>query len=68
MKDRRRRLEGGEWEPIKILLENLAYIPKLTQNSSLLTCPRPTSYRQAIGLRNRLGTTPGTRNGASKTM
>jgi hypothetical protein len=30
LKDRRRRPEGrGEWEPIKILLENLAYIPIL---------------------------------------
>jgi hypothetical protein len=44
---------GGEWEPIKILLENLTYIPKSTQNSSLLTWPRPPSYRQAIGLSNR---------------
>jgi hypothetical protein len=23
-------IRGGEWEPIRILLENLAYIPKLT--------------------------------------
>jgi hypothetical protein len=30
LKDRRRRPEGrGEWESIKILLENLAYIPIL---------------------------------------
>jgi hypothetical protein len=31
IKDRRRRPEGDEWEPIKILLENLAYIPKSTK-------------------------------------
>jgi hypothetical protein len=27
MKDRRRRPEGGEWEPIKILMQELAYVP-----------------------------------------
>jgi hypothetical protein len=48
-----RRPEGGEWESIKILLENLAYIPKSTRNPSLLTRSRPPSYRQAINLRNR---------------
>jgi hypothetical protein len=45
LKDRKRRPEGGEWEPIKILLENLAYISKSTQNPSLPTRPRPPSYR-----------------------
>jgi hypothetical protein len=56
VKDRRgdQRGGGGEWEPIKILLENLAYIPKSTRNPSLLTRPRPPSYRQAIDLRNRV--------------
>jgi hypothetical protein len=53
LKDRRRRPEGGEWEPIKIPRGNLAYIPKSTRIPSLLTRPRPSSYRRAIGLRNR---------------
>jgi hypothetical protein len=53
MKDRRRRPEGGEWEPIKIPYWNLAYILKLTRCSSLLRRLRPHSCRQAIGLRNR---------------
>jgi hypothetical protein len=35
---------GGEWEPIEILYENLAYVPNQTQRSSLLTRPRPLSY------------------------
>jgi hypothetical protein len=52
VKDRRWRPEGGEWEPIKIPHRNLAYVPKLTRNRSLLTRSRPSSYRQAIGLRN----------------
>jgi hypothetical protein len=25
--DRRRRPEGGEWEPIKILMQELTYVP-----------------------------------------
>jgi hypothetical protein len=49
----RGRPEGGEWEPIKILLENLAYIPNPSRNPSLLALPRPPSYRLAIGPRNR---------------
>jgi hypothetical protein len=44
---------GGEWEPIKISRRNLAYVPKTIRNPSLLTRPRPPSYRQAIDLRNR---------------
>jgi hypothetical protein len=36
--------KGGEWEPIKSLYENLAYVPKQTQHSSLLTWLRPRSY------------------------
>jgi hypothetical protein len=43
---------GGEWEPIKIPQRNLAYVPKSTQSRSLLTRLRPSSYRQAISLRN----------------
>jgi hypothetical protein len=27
MKDRRRRPEEGEWEPIKIFMQELAYVP-----------------------------------------
>jgi hypothetical protein len=49
----RGRPEGGEWEPIKILLENLAYIPNPSRNPSLLALSRPPSYRLAIGPRNR---------------
>jgi hypothetical protein len=49
----RRRSEGGEWEPIKILLENLAYIPNPSRNPSLLARLRPPSYRLAIGPQNR---------------
>jgi hypothetical protein len=67
VKDRRRRSERGEWVPIKILLENLAYVPKSTRNPSLLTRPRPTSYRQAIGLRSRAITATKARKGANKT-
>jgi hypothetical protein len=66
LKDRRRRSEGGEWEPIKILLESLAYISKLTQRPSLLTRPRPHSYNKAIGPRNRARNMMETQNGASK--
>jgi hypothetical protein len=55
LKDRRRRPEGGEWEPIKIPHWNLAYVPKSTINCSLLTRSRPSSYRPAIGLRNWAG-------------
>jgi hypothetical protein len=53
MKDRRRQPDGGEWEPIKIPIRNLAYILKSTQSPFLLTRPRPPSYRQAISLQNR---------------
>jgi hypothetical protein len=52
---------GGEWEPIKILLQNLAYIPNRTRRTSLLARPRPASYQLAIGpqnhARNRSGNT-----------
>jgi hypothetical protein len=36
LKDQIRRSEGDEWEPIKILQENLAYVPNQTQRASLL--------------------------------
>jgi hypothetical protein len=45
---------GGEYEPIKILYENLAYVPNLTQRASLLPRSRPHSYRQSIGPWNRV--------------
>jgi hypothetical protein len=52
---------GGEWEPIKIPRGNLVYIPNRTRRPSLLTQPRPHSYRKAIGpqnwVRNRSGNT-----------
>jgi hypothetical protein len=67
VKDQRRRLEGGEWEPIKIPRRNLAYIPKSTRRPSLLTRPRPHSYSKAIGLQNWVRNRSGTLNGASKT-
>jgi hypothetical protein len=67
VKDRRRRPEGGEWEPVKIPLRNLAYIPKSTRCPSLLTRSRPHSYSRATGLRNRFGTTTEIWNGTSKT-
>jgi hypothetical protein len=54
LKDRRRRPEGGEWEPIKIPHGNSAYIPKSTRRPCLLSRPRLHSYRKAIGLRNRI--------------
>jgi hypothetical protein len=47
-----RRSEGGECEPIKILLKNLTYVPSQTQHTSLLTRSRPHSYRKAIVPRN----------------
>jgi hypothetical protein len=66
MKDRRRRPEEGKWKPIKIPHSNLTYIPKLTQRPSLLNRPRPYSYRRAIALGTRLGTTAETWIDASK--
>jgi hypothetical protein len=56
LKDRRRRPEGGggEWEQIKIPQGTLAYIPKSTRHTSLLTQPRPHIYSITISLRNRV--------------
>jgi hypothetical protein len=53
LKDGIRRLEGGEWESIKIPQGNSAYVPNQTQRASLLTRPRPHSYRKANGTQNR---------------
>jgi hypothetical protein len=52
-----RRTEDGDQREVngsqsKFLQWNLAYIPKSTRTLSLVTRPRPPSYRQAIGLRN----------------
>jgi hypothetical protein len=49
MKDRRRRSAECEWESIKILLENLAYIPKSTRRPSLLTLSKLRGYGTTIG-------------------
>ena len=48
MKDRSRRPEGGEWEPIKISskFKSSAYIPKSPKPSSVLTKVW-SSYRKA---------------------
>jgi hypothetical protein len=54
VKDWRRRPEGGEWEPIKILRGNLVYILESTRRPSLLTRPRSYNYNDAIGPRNRV--------------
>jgi hypothetical protein len=40
---------GGEWEPIKISLRNLAYIPNSTRHPSLLTQSRPHNYSKTVG-------------------
>jgi hypothetical protein len=53
LKDPEGDQRGGEWEPIKILLENLAYTLNPSRNPSLLARPRPSSYRLAISPRNR---------------
>jgi hypothetical protein len=43
---------GGEWDPIKIPYQNLAYIPKSTRHPSLLTPSKLHSYGTAIGPQN----------------
>jgi hypothetical protein len=50
-------LPRGECEPIKILDEELAYVPNHTQHASLLTRSKPHTYWQAIGPQNQV-TTP----------
>jgi hypothetical protein len=44
----------SECESIKILRENLAYIPKQTRRASLPTRSKPYSYRKTIGPQNRI--------------
>jgi hypothetical protein len=58
VKDRRKRSERGERQPIKIPRRNLSYIPESTR------CPRII----LMALETGLGTTAKTQNGASKTM
>ena len=55
LRDRNWRLEGGEWEPIKISLEidPSAYIPKITANLQPKVCEN--SYGQAISQQHTLG-------------
>jgi hypothetical protein len=36
LKDRRRQPEGGEWEPIKILKQELAYVQSLNPKAKTL--------------------------------
>jgi hypothetical protein len=36
---------GGEWEPIKILRDNLAYVSSQNRRTSLLSRSRSHSYR-----------------------
>jgi hypothetical protein len=43
--------EGGEWEPVKILQQNLAYVQKQIQHVSLLTLSRPHNYKKLLVLR-----------------
>jgi hypothetical protein len=45
---------GGEWESIKIPQQNSTYVPKSIQHATLLTQPRPHSYRKAIDNQNRV--------------
>jgi hypothetical protein len=52
---------GGEWETIKILQRNLAYITKIWC-PDLLTRPRQHSYRKAIDPRNRVRNHSGNTN------
>jgi hypothetical protein len=55
LKNRIRWLEGGEWESIKILYENLTYVPNSTQRVSFLTqdC---IAIKKLLALRTGLGT------------
>jgi hypothetical protein len=44
----------GEWEPIKIHRWNLAYVPKLTRHTSLLTRPRHVAIDKLLASRTGL--------------
>jgi hypothetical protein len=54
MKDQIKQSEGVEWELIKIPHGNSVYVPNQAQRASLLTQPRPHSYRKAIDHWNRV--------------
>jgi hypothetical protein len=56
LKDRRRRPEGGEWEPIKIHHRNLAYVLKSIWNPSLLTRPVLIRPHERLTTKTRLKT------------
>jgi hypothetical protein len=56
---------GSEWEPIKILHQNLAYVTNQTQRISLLSRPRPHRYWIVIGSRNRVRVQESQRNDES---
>jgi hypothetical protein len=43
-REKEKATRGGEWESIKILLENLTYISNRTRRTPLLTRPRPPRY------------------------
>jgi hypothetical protein len=48
---------GGEWEPIKILYENLAYVPNQNQCACLLARSRDhIAIEELLALKTRLGT------------
>jgi hypothetical protein len=42
VKDRRRRPQGSEWEPIKILMQELAYVPSSN--------PKPKPYKKVMNI------------------
>jgi hypothetical protein len=50
VKDRRRRQEGGEWEPIKITHSNLAYIPNFKIRHTLSPVFSPGKIRRVLSL------------------
>jgi hypothetical protein len=66
LKDRRRRQEGGECEPIKIHRRNLVYISESTRCTSLLTRSRPPSIDKLSALRTGLEIITETQIDASK--
>jgi hypothetical protein len=50
LKDRRRRPEGGEWEPIKITHSNLAYIPNIKIRHTLSPVFSPGKIQRVLSL------------------
>ena len=66
MRDRTRRPEGGEWEPIKISseIDPSAYIPKITTNPQTVSIST-VLLRTAIGTKNTHTVTPENTNRSS---